>query len=56
MVFRYYKREPTHSFLSNCFKNTIVVKVSGIMYKIKNTEESKMQNYVYGKYYNNSYA
>ena len=50
MVLRYYKREPTHSFISNYCRNIIVVKTTGILYKIENKQESNYKHYAYDKY------
>ena len=50
MVLRYYKREPTHSFISNCCRNIMVVKTTGILYKIENKQKSNYKHYVYNKY------
>ena len=50
MILRYYKKEPTHSSISNCCRNIIVVKTTGILYKIENKQESNYTHYVYNKY------
>lgn len=50
MILRYYKEEPTHSSISNCCRNIIVVKTTGILYKIENKQESNYTHYVYNKY------